>query len=312
MGDARLQKEVGVNFSEQPASQQWATLKFRGEKFAEVWFKPEGDPLALQFRIPQNSFQIPGMGQRLTTENLLKAVAIATEEVESWRHGGVSHSAPNGSAPQLRSPLLQPPPDATHLDIYVRLKPPPQAVTPNESGEGALASAKWHDLEARWKAMGGLEATMDTLRISMEGVRAEMEGLLKRMLTTEEKLNALAADVAQWNKAKTRVHYALPKAKEFIHRATWAKGTPETKKLDELFKNPGGAHLPLPQMEQVLEELEILRKDRQVLAAQGVTVYQECKSISADIQAALSRLQSNAALRAWKKRGATRAKRKPF
>ncbi len=301
-----------MNFPEQPSSKQWAALTFGGEKIAEVWFKTEGEPWALRFRIPQNSFQIPGVGQRLTTENLLKAVAIAPEEVESWRHGGVSHSAPNGSAPQLRSPLPQPPQDATHLDIYVRLKPPPQAVIPNESGEPEAGSAKWHDLEARWKAMGGLEATMDTLRISMEGVRAEMEGLLKRMLTTEEKLNALAADVAQWNKAKTRVHYALPKAKEFIHRATWAKGTPESKRLDELFKNPRGAHLPLPQMEQVLEELEILRKDRQVLAAQGVTVYQECKSISADIQETLKRLQSNAALRAWKKRGAARGKRKPF
>jgi hypothetical protein len=301
-----------VNFSEQPASQQWATLKFRGEKFAEVWFKPEGDPLALQFRIPQNSLQIPSMGHRLTTENLLKAVAIATEEIESWRHGGVSYPAPNGSGSQLKSPLPQPPQDATHLDIYVRLKPPPQAVTPDESGERPVGSAKWHDLEARWKAMGGLEATMDTLRISMEGVRAEMEGLLNRMLTTEEKLNALAADVVQWNKAKTRVHYALPKAKEFIHRATWAKGTPERKRLDELFKNPSGAHLPLRQMDEVMEELEILRKDRQVLAAQGVTVYQECKSISADIQDALRRLQSNAAMRAWKKKGAARAKRKPF
>jgi len=49
----------------------------------------------------------------------------------------------------------------------------------------------------------------------MEGVRTEMEASLKRMLTAEEKLNALAADVVQWNKAKSRVHYALPKAKEF-------------------------------------------------------------------------------------------------
>jgi len=175
-----------------------------------------------------------------------------------------------------------------------------------------MASAKWQDLEARWKGIWGLEATMDTLRISMEGLRAEMEGLLKRMLTTEEKLHALAADVAQWNKAKTRVHYALPKAKEFIHRATWAKGTPERKRLDEFFKNPGGAQLPLPQMDKVMEELEILRKDLQVLSAQGVTVCQECKSISADIQEALRRLQSNAAMRAWKKKGASRAKRKPF
>src|SRR5436309_16046554 len=82
----------GVRFSEQPPSEQWAALKYRGEKFAEVWFKPEGEPFALTFRIPQKSFQIPGMGQRITTENLLKAVAIATEEVESWRQGDVCHS----------------------------------------------------------------------------------------------------------------------------------------------------------------------------------------------------------------------------
>src|SRR6266436_4696732 len=77
----------GVSFSEQPPSKQWAALKYRGEKLAEVWLKPEGEPFALTFRIPRESFQIPGMGQRLTTENLLKAVGITTEEVESWRHG---------------------------------------------------------------------------------------------------------------------------------------------------------------------------------------------------------------------------------
>jgi hypothetical protein len=210
------------------------------------------------------------------------------------------------------NPLPQPPQDAIHLDIYIRLMPPPQAVARNESAEWEMASAKWQELEARWKALSGLEATMDTLRISMEGLRAEMESLLKRMLTTEEKLHALAADVAQWNKAKSRVHYALPKVREFIHHAIWANGTPERKRLDQLFKNPSGAHLPLPQMDKVMEELEILRKDRQLLSAHGVTVYQDCKSISADIQQALRSLQSNAAMRAWKKRGATRAKRKPF
>src|SRR5438874_7719420 len=100
-----------MNFSEQPPSKEWAALKLRGEKLAEVWFKPEGEPLALLFRIPRNSFQIPGIGQQLTPENLLKAVAIATDEVESWRHGGESHAAPNGPDPQLSNPLPQPPPD---------------------------------------------------------------------------------------------------------------------------------------------------------------------------------------------------------
>jgi len=299
-----------MNFSEQPPSKQWVALKFRGEKFAEVWFKPEGEPLALRFRIPENSFQIPGMDQRLTTANLLKAVGIAPEEVESCRHGNVSPFGLNGSDPQLKNPLPQPPHDVTHLDVYVRLKPPPQAVARNESGELDIALAKWQDLEARWKVILGLEATMETLRISMDGLQAEMEASLKRMLTSEEKLHALAADVAQWNKAKSRIRYALPKAKEFIHRATWAKGTPERKRLDEVFKNPIGA--PLPQMDQVQEELEIWRKGRQVLSAQGMTVYQECKIISLDVQEALRRLQSNAAARASKKKGATGAKGKSF
>ncbi len=299
-----------MNFSEQPPSKEWAALKLRGETLAEVWFKPEGEPLALMFRIPQNSFQIPGMSQRLTTENLLKAVAIAAEDVESWRHGGVGDSGLDGSNPELKNPLPQPPPDVTHLEIYVLLKPSPLAVVGNESSEPEIASAKWQELEPRWKAILGLEATIDTLRISMEGVRAEMEASLKRMLTGEEKLNALSNDVVQWNKAKSRVHFALPKAKEFIHRAIWAKGTPERKRLDEFFKNPIGAHLPLPEIDQVLEELEFWRKDLQVLSGQGVTVYQECKSISADVESTLRNLQRNAAARPAKKKGATGAKGK--
>ena len=52
-----------MKFSEQPPSKQWAALKYRGEKFAEVWFKPEGQPLVLAFRIPRGSFQIPGIGE---------------------------------------------------------------------------------------------------------------------------------------------------------------------------------------------------------------------------------------------------------
>src|SRR5882724_4032397 len=125
---AAEKRRCAVNFSQQPPSQQWAALKYRGEKFAEVWFKPEGEPFALTFRIPQRSFQIPGMAQRMTAENLLKAVAIATEEVESWRHGGVCHSGMNGSNPELRQPLRPPPEDVAQLDIYVSLKPPPEVV----------------------------------------------------------------------------------------------------------------------------------------------------------------------------------------
>src|SRR5258708_7213286 len=194
-----------MNFSEQPPSKQWAALKYRGEKLAEVWFKPEGEPFALTFRIPQKSFQIPGMGQGLTAESLLKAVAIATDEVESWCHGGVSHSGMNGSNPELRHPLPPPPQDVTHLTISLSMKQPPQAGAPNESCEPEVPAAKWQDLEARWNAILGLEAAIDTLRIRMESLRAEMETGSKRTLTTDEKVHALNADVAQWNKAKSRV-----------------------------------------------------------------------------------------------------------
>src|SRR5204862_8029758 len=54
-------RRCGVNFSEHPPSKQGAALKYQGHPIAEVWFKPEGDPLALAFRVPRESFQIPGM-----------------------------------------------------------------------------------------------------------------------------------------------------------------------------------------------------------------------------------------------------------
>jgi hypothetical protein len=68
-------------------------------------------------------------------------------------------------------------------------------------------------------------------------------------------------------------------------------------------------------MNKVLEQLENMQKDRQVLSAHGVTIHQECKSISAEVQGALRTLQSNAAAKAGnahKKKGATGAKGKFF
>jgi hypothetical protein len=301
-----------VNFSEQPLSTQWAALKFRGEKLAEVWFKPEGEPFGLLFRIPETSFQLPGIGQRLTAEHLLKAVGITTEEVESWHAEGVFPSAVDPSDPQLTGPLPQPPADASHLEIRVRLKRPPEAVASKESTEPESAGPTLQELDARWKTIMGLEVMMDSQRLSMETLRGELEGLLRRALSPEERLHALAADVAQYNKAKSRVHYALPKAKEFIHRAIWAKATAEWKRLVELFKDPAAAQLSPSQMDKVREELDVLRKDRQILSAQGVTVSQECKTIAAEVQGTLRQLQSNAAGRALKKKGATGAKRKSF
>jgi hypothetical protein len=186
----------------------------------------------------------------------------------------------------------------------------PPVDVPSERTEPEISSAKWHDLEARWKAILGVEATVDGLRQRMEGLRAEMEAAFKKTLTTEEKVHALNSDVAQWNTAKSRVPYSLPKVKEFIHRATWIMGTPERKKLAELFKIQAQPPALIPEMDKVPEQLDNLLKDRQVLSANGMTVYQECKSISANIQGAFRTLQSNASANAHKKRSETRAKGK--
>ncbi|MFL5341348.1 MAG: hypothetical protein ACJ8F7_14475, partial [Gemmataceae bacterium] len=139
-----------MNFSEQPPSMQWAALKYRGEKFAEVWFKPECEPFGLSFRIPRESFQIPGISQRLTAEILLRTVGVAIEEVESWRHGDVTHSGMNGANPELRQPVPPPAPEETHLNLHVGLKPP-APVAPQESREPEIPLEKWQDLEVRWR-----------------------------------------------------------------------------------------------------------------------------------------------------------------
>ncbi len=294
-----------MNFSQQPASTQWAALKLRGEVIAEVWFKPEGEPFALALRIPRESFDIPGVGHRLTAEGLLKAVGVAAADVESWCHGG---SADPGVS-DLGRPLAPPPAGFTHLTLAVSLRATPPAVPPEvapvpEAEDDAL-KAKWQALEARWNAILAVEASVDMLRMSMESLRAEMEAAASRTLSTEEKLHALGSDVAAWTKAKARLHTALPKARDFIGRATWAAGTPERKQLEEVVNAYLKTRAPYDGMARFAEQLEMLLKDRQVLSSLGVSVQQECKGIAAAVQGALRTLQGNAAAKATKQRGRT-------
>ena len=133
---AGLSESCGVNFSEQPPSRQWAALTFQGERIAEVWFKPEDEPLSVIFRIPRTSFQFPGIGHRLTTATLLKAVALAADEVESWQLEGAVRSDA-----ELTNPLPQPADDVPHLMIVVRLKPSSQAVDEQSTHDTEIASA---------------------------------------------------------------------------------------------------------------------------------------------------------------------------
>jgi hypothetical protein len=271
-------------------------LKYKGERLAEVWFKPEGEPLAVAFRIPEKSFEIAGMGQPLTVARLLNAIGIATEQVESWRHEGACHPATD-----LTNPLPPAPPQVAQVDILVRLKPPSE-VSRNESSEPEVPLIQWQDLEARWKAILSMEAAMETLRISMEGLLTEMEGSLTKSMSVEEKIHALRADVAQWTKAKNHIRFALPKLRDYIHRATWAMGSPERKRLEAIYKDHIQPQIPFAQVHEVLRQLEDLQKDRQVLAGQGTSVYQSSRTIATACSTAFKTLQSNAAAAAHRKK----------
>jgi hypothetical protein len=285
-------------------------LTFRGERFAEVLFKPEGEPFDLTFRIPQSSFQIPSLGARITTENLLKAVGIPAEEVESWHHGDVCHSGMDGSNPELKQSLPPPAPDVAYLHIHVTLKPLPEAIASTEGGDSEVSLEKLQDLEARWNAILVLESSIDQMRMRVESAQAEMDAASQRSLTPDEKVHALNADVHVWNKAKTRARYALPKAKEFVHRATWVVGSPERKQLGAVFKDGLKPDTPPELLDKLPEELARLHKAHQVLLAQGGTVHQECKNITAEIQGLLRTLVNNATTNARRKKAASQSRGK--
>lgn len=189
-------------------------------------------------------------------------------------------------------------------------QPPEQAAA--DEGYEEVPLEKWQALDALWRNVLGLEASIESARLSVDGLRAEMESAFKKPLGVEEKTHALQSDVAQLSKAKNRVHHALPKAREFIHRATWAVAVPERKVLEEVFRDYVEPRSPLLDVDKVREDLEHLQKDRQVLFAQGNAVQQECRGILAEIARTLSTLQRNAADNARRKEEAKRQKGKRF
>ncbi len=183
--------------------------------------------------------------------------------------------------------LEQPPRDGSSPN------PDPVLPTPGEP-DSRDASANWQDLEARWKAILGIEAAIDNQRASVEGLLMQMESSLKRSLSIEEKSYALRADIAQWEKAKSRTRFVLPKMKDFIHRAIWALGAPERKRLGELYKEHIEPQIAFPETDGVLKQLEDLQKDRQILSALGKAIYQESRGIAGEVQSAVTTLQNNA------------------
>jgi hypothetical protein len=280
-----------------------------GEELAEARLEPEGGGFTLVIRIPRDGFSSADAASRLTIENLLQAAATSTDDVESWCVGDAFHAKMDVADPELSRPL-PPPTDEGHLTIYVHLKSPASSAVHTEGGDQEVSPETWQALEAIWRSILGLETSIDTLRLSMESLRVEMEAAFRKSLVVEEKVHALQADVLQWTKAKNRIHFVLPKVREFIHRATWAPAIPERRRLEGIVETHIQPRVPLPEMDQVRDQLGHLQKDRQVLFAQGNSVYQEGRGFLLEIQRALSTLQRNAADRARAKRSAGREKGK--
>lgn len=297
-----------MSFAEQVPPTDWVSLNHLGEELAEAWFMPEGETFTVVFLVPRRRLEVADPSSRVTIETLLTCAAVSKDEVESWRLG--DGPGATGADPESSDPLPPPPPDETHLTVYVRLKPPARAAAGDERGGQPIPPDAWQALDALWKAILVLEASIDAARLGLDGTRAELEAAFKKALTVEEKVHALQSDVAQWTKAKTRIHHALPKVREFVHRATWALAVPERKALDDIYRVHIEPRNPLPEVGPVRERLEHLQKDRQVLVAQGNAVSQECRGILADVQRALGGLQRNAADRARQKRSAGRDKGK--
>ena len=294
-----------MNSSEQVPSDEWAAVEHMWEDVARAWFKPDGEGSTFLFQVPRERFQTDDPNPPLTVDHLLNAASISADEVESWHLEDVDEIPPD-----LSHPLPPPPPDAAHLTVYVRVKPPAPPALPGDDGDLEMTLEKWQALDACWKNILALEASIDAVRMSMDGLRTEMEGAFKQSMNAEEKTNALQSDVSQWTKAKSRVHYALPKVREFIHRATWAAAATERKALEDVVRDYIEPRVLPPDMQQVRERLDHLLKDRQVLLAQGNAVGQDCRGIAAEIHRALATLQRNAADRARKQREARRTKGK--
>lgn len=286
----------------------WVTLIHMGEEIAEAWTMPEGGGFTFVFLVPRNRLEIEN--PNLSVATLLDAAGLTMDAVESWRLGDDSRSGAGGEG--LEEPLPPPPPDDDQLTVYVQLKRPEQSEAVDEGAIEEVALEQWQLLDGIWSAIVSLESSIDASRLGMDGLRAEMDSAFKRPLAVEEKLNALQADVAQWTKAKSRVHHALPKVREFVHRATWAQTVAERKLLGEFVENHLRPRVPFAGVDKVRERLEHLQKERQVLLATGNAVYQECRGILGEIQRATATLQRNAAERARQKRSAGREKGKHF
>ncbi|HMO36317.1 MAG TPA: hypothetical protein PKA06_09760 [Gemmatales bacterium] len=297
-----------MKFAELPPSRQWSTLKYQGEIIAEVWFKPEGESELLTIRVPHSAVSSPVIQPLLTIANLLKSMGLSPEEVETIYGEDESKTKLSSYAITLKEPLAPFPESIDTLYLQVLFKATEATLNPSSITTTEVNQSLGQTISMLWNSILGIESTVDSLRQRMESLRGEMESVTKASLTSDEKLHAPNLDVAEWNKAKSRCRYVLPKVKEFIHRATWAMGTPERKKLTDLFKLESEAQTLEQPPPNLLEDLQNLLKDRQILSAQGVSAYQEGRASCDEVKKSLQTLKRNAHANAVKKRASNRSK----
>jgi hypothetical protein len=268
---------------------EWSPLDHLLDEIADAWYRPEGERSLFRFRVARER-----LAESVTIERLLAAASIPVEEFESCRIGDDFHNDLSMS--------LNPIDGEAFCEIEVATKPRSDDEIVVESESGEITADVWHALETAWKSIATLESTIDGLRLSMGGLASEMDSAFKRPLSTEDKLHALQADMAQWSKAKSRITYSLPKVREFVHRATWAAAAEDRRQLAAIAKQHIEPRVPFANPNETRRKLELLLKDRQVLLAQGNAVNQECRSILSEVQRAASTLQRNASERAKNKR----------
>ena len=68
-----------MSFPEHLPSNEWAPVTQAGATIAQVRYQPDREPFTLEFRVPRERFDVDDLAQLLTVEDLLTAVAVATE-----------------------------------------------------------------------------------------------------------------------------------------------------------------------------------------------------------------------------------------
>jgi hypothetical protein len=169
-----------------------------------------------------------------------------------------------------------------------------------------VAEASWQELEVHWKAILAIEANIETVRRNTANLVNELEGLLQATLSIEERTDATRMDITNWERARKRIPFSLPKLNDFVHRAVWAATAPERKQLETLYKEHIEPQIPFANVASVLNDLEALQKARQTLLAVGHAAHQDGRAIATEAQGALQTLKSNAATNARKRRDAAR------